>query len=203
MTPIMNYLNLLVVAVAVSFVTGCASQMVWYQDGKTFAEADRDLRECKFEAVKHGYVQASPFGDPIASGAAAGVEQAFRQNDIMRSCMNAKGYRLVSRNQIATPARLPSVSTEAIREPAKVDTAKLIRAAEANGSEAQARLADFLYTGKHGLSTNRVEAYKWARLAMSQGNASTKDLVWEMELFLTPEELSQGKAAADEFLQRK
>ena len=92
--------RLLLAAGLASLMTGCATNMVWYQDGKSLADAESDWRVCKFEATKHGYVQASPFGDPIASGASAGIEQAFRQNDIMKACMESKGYRLIHKSQV-------------------------------------------------------------------------------------------------------
>ena len=96
----MRDIRLLIGLFSLVLFTGCASQMVWYQEGKSLSECEQAWKECRFEAVKHGYVQASPFGDPIASGAVAGVKQAFRENDIMRACMDAKGYRLLPKSQV-------------------------------------------------------------------------------------------------------
>jgi membrane-associated protease RseP (regulator of RpoE activity) len=87
--------NCIAAGSCVLVLSGCASSSVWYQEGKLDSEAERDLRDCKYDAVKHGYVQPSPYGDPIASGIAAGISQSFRQNDIIIACMEAKGYRRI------------------------------------------------------------------------------------------------------------
>ncbi len=68
--------------------------------------------------------------------------------------------------------------------------------AESWDAGAQERLALSLYEDRHGPATNRVEAYKWAAVAAAQGRTSAKYLVREFELFMTPEEVSQGRAAA-------
>ncbi len=85
-------------------VVGCigCSQMVWYQESKSFEELQQDFRECKYDAVKYGYVpiQYNAYSAPGASGAAAGIEQAFREMNIISECMKSKGYRLVPKSYI-------------------------------------------------------------------------------------------------------
>jgi hypothetical protein len=66
--------------------------------------------------------------------------------------------------------------------------------AETGDPVAQERLASALWDDS---PTNHVEAYKWAAMAASQGRKSAKDLVHEFELFMTPEELTQGKAESE------
>jgi hypothetical protein len=75
--------------------------------------------------------------------------------------------------------------------------------AESWDADAQERLAVSLYEDKRGFATNRVEAYKWAAVAASQGRNSAKHLVQEFELFMTPDEVSQGKAAAELLLDHR
>jgi len=67
--------------------------------------------------------------------------------------------------------------------------------AESGDAGAQESLAISLFEDTQGFGTNRVEAYKWAATAASQGRKSAKDLVREFEMFMTPEEVSRGKAA--------
>ena len=79
------------------------------------------------------------------------------------------------------------------------DVAKLRQAAEAGDAVAQLQLGTRLYETRHGLTTNNVEAYKWATIAASNGQPAAKYLVREMDLFLTPKEVADGKAAARSF----
>jgi TPR repeat protein len=65
--------------------------------------------------------------------------------------------------------------------------------AETGDLDAQERLASALWEDS---PTNHVEAYKWAAIAASQGRKSGKDLVREFELFMTLDEVAQGKAAS-------
>jgi len=81
-----------------------------------------------------------------------------------------------------------------------VNVEKLKREAEAGNTEAQADLATCLYDGRHGVVTNYVAAYKWAVVAASQKQKRGKYLVNEMDLFLTPQQLAEGKQAAKAFL---
>lgn len=73
--------------------------MVWYQEGRTYEEAQKDFQECKYDAVKYGYVPIQYNAYPSAPGA-AGLEQGLRQNEIMTECMKSKGYHLVPRSNL-------------------------------------------------------------------------------------------------------
>lgn len=94
--------KILVAVLIIIASTGCASQMVWYQEGKSFTEAENDFHDCKYDAVKYGYVpiQYNAYSAPGASGLAAGLEEGLRQNEIMKECMKSKGYRLVPRRNL-------------------------------------------------------------------------------------------------------
>lgn len=95
----MGFIWLMLLFTGSIFLSGCATQMVWHQEGKTYAEFEQDKRECNFEATKHGYVQPDYHGDPVASGIAAGIAQGFRRAEIFNACMRAKGWRLVPKNE--------------------------------------------------------------------------------------------------------
>jgi tetratricopeptide (TPR) repeat protein len=82
-----------------------------------------------------------------------------------------------------------------------VDLAAVKQSAESGDANAQARLAAFLNEGSHGCATNHVEAYKWAALATYQGHKDYKYLVRELELFMTPADLSTAKASVQAYLE--
>jgi hypothetical protein len=73
---------------------GCAANKGWYNPVVSNQHAQRDVRECKYDATKYGYVQN------YGTGVGAGIEQALRENEIMKDCMTARGYSLVSRDSV-------------------------------------------------------------------------------------------------------
>jgi len=75
----------------------------------------------------------------------------------------------------------------------QVNMADLKQAAELGSVESQTRLAEYYQRGKHGLATNRVEAYKWAWVAASAGSNSARHLRQELELFMNTKEAAEGK----------
>ena len=79
----------------------------------------------------------------------------------------------------------------------------LKQAAESGDVVAQVQFAACLYDGRHGVATNHIDAYKWAMVAPINGQRNAEYLVREMELFLAPEEMADGKAAAKSFLGMK
>ncbi|MDB6022189.1 MAG: Tetratricopeptide 2 repeat protein [Pedosphaera sp.] len=87
-----------------------------------------------------------------------------------------------------------------VKPEADPDISKLIKSAESGDAAAQARFADYLYDGKHGLTANRVEAYKWASVAASSGDKTASYLVRDFELLMSADDLSAGKAAASAYL---
>jgi hypothetical protein len=84
--------------------------------------------------------------------------------------------------------------------PLSLTVEDLKKAAESGDAVAQMQFAACLYDGKHGVAANDVEAYKWALVASSNGQPNAKYLVREMELFMAPKEMADGKAAAKSFL---
>ena len=95
-----------------------------------------------------------------------------------------------------TGTRLPLINGV----PGNVDPAQLRRAAESGDALAQLQLGICLYDGKHSVATNHAEAYKWMLVAVSKGQKDAKYWAREMELFFTPEELKEGRAAAAAYL---
>ena len=68
--------------------------------------------------------------------------------------------------------------------------------ARGKARKSQVCLAICLHDGMHGFSTNRVQAYKWAAVAASQGHYKAKHLVEEWQASLSPKDVAAGKAAA-------
>ena len=71
--------------------------------------------------------------------------------------------------------------------------------AESGSAEAQVQLAKRLYAIRPRLSTNYVEAYKWAAIAASHDNQTAKYLARELEVFMTSREVVDAKLAAQTF----
>jgi hypothetical protein len=73
-----------VVLLSSLLLAGCAAN--WQRSGTTVAQADQDLRECKYEAER-----ATPRsgGDPIA----AGIDDGLRESRLRDQCMEIRGYR--------------------------------------------------------------------------------------------------------------
>lgn len=83
--------RLLIGLFSLTLFNGCASQGVWFQESKSLSECMQDIKDCKFEAIKSGYVNSN--NDSL------GVETAFRRIEIIKACMETKGYRLISRSE--------------------------------------------------------------------------------------------------------
>ena len=75
--------------------------------------------------------------------------------------------------------------------------------AELGNAEAQVQLAKRLSAIRPRLSTNYVEAYKWAAIAASQDASPAKYLVRELEVFLTSREMAEAKRAVEAFAENR
>jgi len=93
-----------------------------------------------------------------------------------------------------------TATLEGIRGP--VDVPKLRKEADAGQPESQALLAKLLHKGELGVIANKAEAYKWAFVAASHGQAEAKYLLGEFDLFMTEKEKADGKALAAAYLAR-
>jgi S1-C subfamily serine protease len=83
----------------VLLLSGCASNMIWYKPDASAKQSNCDFAEARAKAAKHGYVQTSSSGDPIASGISAVIEEDMRRKEIVAEIMHAKGYQLIPRQQ--------------------------------------------------------------------------------------------------------
>ncbi len=76
-----------------------------------------------------------------------------------------------------------------------------LKAAATEGNrEAQGKLAELYYTGKGGVSTNVAEAYRWAFIASSSGDKQAKYLLAQIELYISPDDKTAGKALVESYL---
>lgn len=82
--------------------TGCPSNQVWYQPGKNTEQTKRDLAACQNEALVYGHsyspIPADSAGRAIALGMIDAGFESHRENKIVRTCMIAKGYKIVGTN---------------------------------------------------------------------------------------------------------
>ncbi len=89
-------------------LAGCAAQnMVWVRPGTSAAQFDADRLRCEYEAEfatgsynpGAGMPPPRTVGDAIGQGIASGFAMGTRQAGIAASCMRARGYVLVPRDQ--------------------------------------------------------------------------------------------------------
>ena len=93
----MKTLNILIAIFSVSILAGCSTSKVWYQSGKSTAEAERDLAACRAEAAR--------LENPLAmTDAAFAIANHVNKNDFVKNSMIARGYTLVEKNSV--PARV-------------------------------------------------------------------------------------------------
>lgn len=93
-------------------MAGCQSHY-WYQEGKTFEECRRDCFECNYEAGKYARGVGVTFHEyPYSWGLPSGGPTSLHYGTGGRSraglrydCMQAKGYRLVPKEQLPLEMR--------------------------------------------------------------------------------------------------
>lgn len=79
-------------------LTACASgNKQWVKDDTPRSEVDQALAECKYQAEvatvgigSHSHPKA--WTDAIGDGIGDGIVRAMDENDLIESCMTAKGY---------------------------------------------------------------------------------------------------------------
>jgi TPR repeat protein len=84
----------------------------------------------------------------------------------------------------------------------QVEAVKWLRkAAEQNYAEAQFNLS-VCYDNGEGVAEDYVEAYKWRRLAATQGDEDAKKAMTALENKMTPEQIAEGQKLAGNFKPR-
>jgi len=124
--------------------------MVWYRAETSVDETTRDLAACQNEALVNGHayspIPADTFGHAIILGMFASSSENSRENQIVQTCMTAKGYSLVG-------------------------TAETVMAKAENGDAASQFYLGCCYEGGYGVAKNSLEATKWFRKAAENNNA--------------------------------
>jgi predicted CoA-binding protein len=94
--------------------SGCPSNMVWYQPGVSAERARRDLAECQNQALINGQsyspIPARTAGQAILLGMLASSSENKREYQIVSTCMMAKGYQLVNRDQLLNASTAGNVN---------------------------------------------------------------------------------------------
>ena len=76
--------------------TGHPSSMAWYQADISVEQTRRDLADCQNESLVNGRayspIPAQDAGASIALGMLASSAENNRENEIVQTCMIAKGY---------------------------------------------------------------------------------------------------------------
>ena len=113
-------LQLTLATLLLIFSCGCASiQMVWCRPNTSQAQAEHDLAEVRYDAVKFGAVNTpyNPYVNPVAAGMGDAINEAIRKSEITRAGMRAKGYRLVRRNSLNQQVALAQTRNPALPAP--------------------------------------------------------------------------------------
>ena len=71
--------SLILTIAAVTLIVGCQSG-IWYDPGRTLAEARQDCRECMYDAAR------------ATAGTISGVQAGWESADLMHQCMTLRGY---------------------------------------------------------------------------------------------------------------
>ena len=85
------------------FLTGCGSPQIWYQPGKTAADAHRDLGACKMEAAR----TVDPHGISMIGGLGGFMAASAGRGQFETSCMMEKGYMPTPAKQIPQGQNYP------------------------------------------------------------------------------------------------
>lgn len=94
---------------------GCAPSRVWVNPSKNGDEAQKDFRECQYDANKSSY---TPYGDG-RSPISAGVQEGFQSVTLMNDCMRLRGYYLVNKYQHEAEVAQNTNTVNAINEAIK------------------------------------------------------------------------------------
>lgn len=87
--------------VSVLLFTGCTTQ-VWYQPGKTSAEAYQDFGDCQMQALN------SPVTTTRAlSGLGMYLNQQQAHDSYLKACMLSKGYQQVGAHEVPNGPQYP------------------------------------------------------------------------------------------------
>jgi TPR repeat protein len=142
--------------------TGGTSKQSWYQAGISAEQTRRDLADCQNEALVNGRsfspIPAQDAGASIALGMLASSSEKSRQNQIVQTCMAAKGYSLVNTN---SPLLTNSQPTQAQQSAADFKLFEDIKVkAEGGNAIAQYNLG-YCYEYGRGVAKDYGEAAKW------------------------------------------
>lgn len=157
--------------------SGCSSvstdlaKKAWYKPGTSAEERRRDLALCQNEALVNGQsyspIPADTAGHAILLGMLASSSESSRENQIVQTCMTAKGYTLVDTNSplltdsIQTEPKIPVYNAENI--------ANFKAKAEKGDINSQFTLGVCYFYGD-GVPQDYAETVKWYRKAAEQGD---------------------------------
>lgn len=87
-------LGTLLVAGAVSFLSGCASEKVWSKPGLDQTEFDRDFAKCSREAASStsSLTLSADFNSNL--DLERGLDRSMRKDALIKKCMYSQGYKL-------------------------------------------------------------------------------------------------------------
>ena len=89
----MKTLSPLAALLPLALLVGCGTSKVWYQEGKSFQDTNRQLAGCRAEAARlENPLAMVNLGFALANDA--------NKKDFIKNCMMANGYSLVDKNSL-------------------------------------------------------------------------------------------------------
>lgn len=162
------------------FLSGCASEpqtghpsnTAWYQPGISAEQTKRDLAECQYASLVNGRsyspIPANDAGAAIALGLLASSAENSRQNQIVQTCMTAKGYSLMNINSPLLKSVSIPIANMTVEQKKRAIEKTYKAKAESGDAEAQYQLGSCYYTGDFGFTKDFTEAIKWYQKAADQ-----------------------------------
>ena len=106
--------------------TGCPSNQVWFRPNTTAEETQHDLALCQYDAIstrRATSVYGDTVGQTILLKMVADSSEDSKENQMIASCMTAKGYTLIKKNSLSTKA--PTTTSPANKVPPELE-AKIV-----------------------------------------------------------------------------
>ena len=160
-----------VLAIVALFNQGCATNSsqqnyVWYMPGASAEQTRRDLAACQNEALVNGRayspIPANTVGQAIVLGMFASSAENNRENQIVQTCMIAKGYSLIKKSSLMNTVPIEDVNILKIQKDK----------AERGDVQAQFDLGNLYYTGYTNnvcaFTADYTESIKWFQKAADQ-----------------------------------
>ena len=90
----MTQITKLITILAIVLLAGCAGPTIYGKTGTSAEDERKDFADCRYEAAKAtGSAPSGSITENTATTIANDLNTGIRQGEIMRMCLESKGYR--------------------------------------------------------------------------------------------------------------